>query len=112
MQLDRQVQTHCLYSHPQSDVVRITALEYDSDMDRQTELFLDIQPSAASHTACTEEASSHAKNIKDTAPVTTNSKEHPTFSQDSDGLEPQSQPIPDSTDHSIYQDTGQPREEY
>ena len=69
-QLDRQVQTHCLYSHPQSDVVRINAPEYDSDIDGQTDLLPDIQPLVALHTACTEEASSHAENIKeDTAPV-------------------------------------------
>ena len=112
-QLDRQVQTHCLYPHPQSDIVQINAPEYDSDIDGQTELLPDIQPSAASHTACTEEVSSHAKNTEeDTAPVTINSEEHPTFSQDSDRLEPQSQPVLDSTEHSVYQDIEQPREEY
>ena len=88
-QLDRQIQTHCLYPHPQSDAVQINALEYDSDIDGQTELLPDIQPSASLHTACTEEASSHAENIEeDTAPVTANSEENPTFSQDSDKLEP------------------------
>ena len=105
-QLDRQIQTHCLYPHPQSDVVQINAPEYDSDIDGQTELLLDIQPSASSRTAHTEEASSHAENIEeDTAPVTANSREHPTLSQDSDRLESQSQPVPDSTEHSVHQDT-------
>ena len=33
--LDRQIQTHCLYPHPQSDVVLINAPEYDSDTDGQ-----------------------------------------------------------------------------
>ena len=103
-QLNRQVKTHCLYPHPQSDVVQINAPEYDSDIDRQTDLLPDIQPSMAS---------SHAKNIQeDTAPDTTNSQEHTASSQDSDRLEPQSQPVPDNTDHSVYQDTEQPREEY
>ena len=112
-QLDRQVQTHCLYLHPQLDVVQINALEYDSDMDGQTDLLPDIQSSAALHTACTEEASLHAENIEeDAAPFTTSSKEHPALSQDSNRLEPQSQPVLDSTDHSVYQDTEQPREEY
>ena len=102
-QLNRQVQTHCLYPHPQSDVVQINAPEYDSNIDRQTDQLPDIQPSMALHTACTEEASSHAKNIQeDTAAVTTNSKEHPTSSQDSDRLECQSQPVLDSTEHSVY----------
>ena len=31
---------------------------------------------------------------------------------DSDRLKPQSQPVSDSTDHSVCQDTEQPREEY
>ena len=34
-QLDRQVQTHCLYPHPQSDVVQLNAPEYDPDIDGQ-----------------------------------------------------------------------------
>ena len=77
VQLNRQVQTHCLYTHPQSDIVQINVPEYDSDIDGQTDLLPDIQLSVASHTACTEEVSSHAENIKeDTAPVTTNSEEH------------------------------------
>ena len=82
-------------------------------IDGQTDLLPDIQSLMALHTACTAEASSHADNIKeDTAPVTANSKEHPTSLQDSNRLEPQSQPVPDNADHSVYQDTEQPREEY
>ena len=112
-QLDRQVQMNCLYPHPQLDVVHINAPEYDSDIDRQTDLLPDIQPSTASHTACTEEASLHAENIQeDTAPVTVNFGEHPASLQDSNRLEHQSQPVLDSTEHSVYQDTEQPREEY
>ena len=113
LQLYRQVQTHCLYPHLKSDIVQINPPGYDSNIDRQTELLPDIQPSVALHTACTEEVSSHAKSIKeDTAPVTTNSEEHPTLLQDSNRLEPQSQPVPDSIDHSVYQNTEQPREKY
>ena len=67
----------------------------------------------SSHTAHTEEVSSHVENTEeDTAPVTTNSGEHPMFLQDSDRLESQSQPVPDGTEHSVHQDTEQPREEY
>ena len=105
-QLDRQVQMHCLYPHPQSDVVQINAQEYESVIDGQTDLLSDIQTSMASHTASTAEASLHAENIQeDTTPVTTNSQEHTPSSQDSNRLEPQSQPVPDNTDHSVYQDT-------
>ena len=68
-------------------MVQINAPEYDSDIDGQTELLLDIQPSVSSHTAHTEEVSSNAKNTEeDTAPVTSNSGEHPAFLQDSDSL--------------------------
>ena len=112
-QLDRQIQTHCLYPHPQSDMVQINAPEYDSEIDGQTELLPDIKPSMSSYTAHIEEASSHAENIEeDTAPVTTNSREHLTFLQDSNRLESQSQPVLHSTEHSVHQDTEQPREEF
>ena len=94
-------------------MVQINAPEYDSDIDGQTKLLPDIQPSVSSHIAHTEEASSHAKNIKEnTVPVTANSGEHPTFPQDYDRLESQSKPVLDSTEHSVHQDTEQPREEY
>ena len=113
VQLDRQVQTHCLYPQSQLDVVQINAPEYDSDIDGQINLLPDIQPSTASHTASTAEESSHAKNIKeDAAPVAADSEQHTVPPQDSDRLEPQSQPVQDGTEHSVYLDTEQPREEY
>ena len=34
-QLNRQVQMHCLYPHPQSDVVKLNAPKYNLDIDRQ-----------------------------------------------------------------------------
>ena len=112
-QLDRQIQTHFLYPHSQFDLVQLNALEYDSDIDGQTELLPAIQPSASSHTKNTEEASSHAENTEeDSAPVTTNSKGHSILPQDSDRLESQSQPVLDSSEHSVHQDTEQSREEY
>ena len=112
-QLDRQIQTHCLYPHSQSDSVQLNVLEYDSDIDGQTELLPDIQPSASSHTKNTEEASSHGENTAEhPAPVTTNSEEHSTLPQDSDRLGSQSQPVLDSPEHSVHQDTEQSREDY
>ena len=112
-QLDRQIQTHCLYPHSQSDTVQLNAPEYDSDIDGQTELLLDIQPSASSHTKNTEEVSSHAENTtEDSAPVTANSEEHSVLPQDSDRLESQSQPVLNSSEHSVHQDTEQSREDY
>ena len=112
-QLDRQIQTHYLYPHSQSDTVQLNAPEYNSDTDGQTELLPDIQPSASSHTENTEEVSSHAKNTEeDSAPVTTNSKEHSALPQDSDRLESQSQPVPNCPEHSVHQKTEQSREDY
>ena len=112
-QLDRQIQTHFLYPHSQSDSIQLNAMEYDSDIDGQTELLLDIQPSVSSHTENTEEASSHAKNTaEDPTPVTTNSEEYSTLPWDSNRLESQSQPVPNSPEHSVHQDTEQSREGY
>ena len=104
---------HCLHPHPQSDVVQINAPKYDSDIDGQTDLLPGIQPSTASHTASTADEPAHAKNIQeDTVPVTANSKEHTVSLQASDRLQSQSQPVLDNTEHSVSQDTEQPREEY
>ena len=112
-QIDRRIQTHCLYPHSQSDAVQINALEYDSNIDGQTELLLDIQPSASSHTQNTEEASPHAENTtEDPALVTANSKEHSALPQDSDRLESQSQPVLNSPELSVHQDIDQSREDY
>ena len=112
-QLDRQIQTHCLYPHSQSGTVQLNALEYDSEIDGQTELLPDIQPSVSSHTQNTEEVSSHAENTtEDPASVTANSEEHSMLSQDSDRLESQSQPVLNSPEHSVQQDTEQSREDY
>ena len=81
----------CLYPHPQLDVVQINAPEYNSDIDGQTNLLPEIQPSTASHMASTAEESSNAKNIQeDTVSVAANSEEHTASLQDSDRLESQS----------------------
>ena len=112
-QLDRQVQMHCLYPHPQLDVVPINAPEYNSDIDGQTDLLPDIQSSTVLHTARTAEESPNAKNIQeDTVSDATNSEEHTASSQDTDRPESQSPPIPDNTDHLVQQDTEQPRTEH
>ena len=67
-QIDRQVQMHCLYPHPQSDVVQLNAPEYNPDIDGQTDQVPNIQSSVASHTASTAQQSLNAKNVKkDTA---------------------------------------------
>ena len=42
VQLNSQVQTHCLHPHPQSDVVQLNAPKYDPDIDRQPDPVTDI----------------------------------------------------------------------
>ena len=112
-QLDRQVQMHCLYPNPQSDVVQLNAPKYNLDIDGQTDPVLDIQSSTALHTAITAQHSPNAKNVKeDTASDTTNSEQHTASSPDTNRPESQSPPVPDNTDDPGYQDTEQPRAEH
>ena len=33
--LDRQIQIHCIYPHPQSDVIQLNAPDYNPDIDRE-----------------------------------------------------------------------------
>ena len=112
-QLDRQVQTYCLYPYPQLDVVQINAPDYNSDIHGQTDLLPDIEPSTASRTASMSEESLNAKNIQeDTVSDATNSEEHTASLQDTDRPESHSPPVLDNTDHSVHQDTEQPRAEH
>ena len=62
-QLDKQIQTHCLYPHSQTDLVQINAPEYNSNIDGQIDTLPDIQLQVLSHAKNTEE---------DSAPVTVN----------------------------------------
>ena len=99
-QLDRQVQTHCLYPHPQSDAVQLNAPDYDLDIDRQPDPVIDLQ-------------SPNAKSIKeDTMPNITNSEQHTALSTDTN--RPQSQPSSalDDIDHPGYQDNTHSRAEH
>ena len=78
MQLDRQVKMHCLYPHPQLNVVQLNAPDYDPDIDGQPDPVIDIQ-------------SLNAENkTEDTMPNTANSEQHTALSMDTN--RPQSQP--------------------
>ena len=78
VQLEKQIQTHCLYPHSQTDVVQINAPEYDLDINRQLDIRLLVP--------------SHVNNTQEPAPVTTNSDEDSMLPQDSDQFEPQPKP--------------------
>ena len=90
MQLDKQIQTHCLYPHSQTDSVEINAPEYDSNTDSQTDTLPDKQPQVPSHAENTEE---------DSAPVTAKSEEYSTLPQDSDRFESQSESVQNSAEY-------------
>ena len=102
-QLDKQIQTHCLYPHSQTDSVQINAPEYNSDIDSQTDTLPDIQPQVPSHAKNTEE---------DSVPVIANSEEYSTLPQDSDRFESQSESVQNPAEYSLHQDTEQFREQH
>ena len=100
VQLDRQVQTHCLYPHPQSDVVQLNASEYDPDIDRQLDPVTDIQ-------------SPNAETVKeDTVPDTSKSEHHTALSPNTNRPEHQPSEVSADTDHPVYHDDEQPRAEH
>ena len=104
---------HCLYPHPQSDVVQLNAPKYDLDIDGQPNPVTDIQSHVALCTASTTEQSPNAENVKeDTTPVTTNSEPHTASSPDTNRPESQPSSVSDDMDHPGYQDTKQPRAEH
>ena len=77
VQLDKQVQIHCLYPHPQSDVVQLNAPEYDPDIDGQLDPVTDVP-------------STNAETVKeDTTPDTSKSEHHTALSSNTTRPEPQ-----------------------
>ena len=64
-QLEKQIQTHGLYSHSQTDSVQMNAPEYESDMDGQIDTLPDLQ--------------SHAKNNQEEPTPATGNSEDPEF---------------------------------
>ena len=42
--LDKQIQMHCIYPHPQSDTVQLNAPDHDPDIDREPNSINAIQP--------------------------------------------------------------------
>ena len=65
-QLERQIQTHCLYPHSQTDSVQINTPKYDSDINGRIDTLPDLQ--------------SHAKNKQEEPTPTTGDSEDPELS--------------------------------
>ena len=66
--LDKQVQIHCIYPHPQLDIIPLNAPDYDPDIDRDPDPVTDAQPPNAK------------PNKEDTSTGTPKSEDHPTIS--------------------------------
>ena len=90
VQLEKQIQTHCLYPHSQTDSVQINAPEYDSDIDGQIDTLPDSQ--------------SHAENNQEEPTPTTGESEHPKLSQDTNRTDPQPESVQNPAEHSLHQD--------
>ena len=93
VQLDKQVQIHCLYPHPQLDVIQLNATDYDLDIDGQ------LDP-------VTEILSPNAETAKgDTPPDISKSEHH-------NAISPQPSEVSADTDHPEYPGGEQPRAEH
>ena len=99
-QLDKQVQIHCLYRHPQSDVIQLNTPDYNPDIDGQLDPGTDIQ-------------SPNAETVKeDTPPDTSKSEHHTAISPTTNRPEPQPSEVSAYTDHPEYPSSEQPRVEH
>ena len=74
--LDKQVQIHCIYPHPQLDVIQLNAPNYDPDIDGDPDPVTDIQPLNAK--SGKEDTSTGTPKSEDhtTIPPITNRSEH------------------------------------
>ena len=74
--LDKQVQIHCLYPHPQLDVIQLNAPDYDPHIDGDLDPATDVQPPNAQSDK--EDTSTDIPKPEDhtTIPPITNRPEH------------------------------------
>ena len=76
VQLDKQVQIHCIYPHPQSDVIQLNAPDYVPNIDGDPDPVIDVQPPNAK--SSTEDTSTGTPKSEDhnTIPSVTSRPEH------------------------------------
>ena len=98
-QLDKQVQIHCLYPHPQSDVIQLNAPDYNLDIDGEPDPATDVQ-------------SLNAESTKEDTPTDTSKPEDCTaISPTTNKPEHQPSEVSADTDHTEYHSSEQPRAE-
>ena len=94
--LDKQVQIHCLYPHPQSDVIQLNTPDYDPDIDGDLDPSTDVQPPNA------ESAQ------EDTSKDTPKPEDHTTVSPITNRPEHQPSEVLPDIDHTEYDNIEQP----
>ena len=100
VQLDKQVQIHCIYPHPQPDVIQLNTPDYDPDIDREPAPTIDEQsPNAESAKEDTLTATSKPGDCT-AIPLPTNRPEH------------QSSEVSADTDHTEDDSSEQTRAEH
>ena len=74
--LDRQIQIHCIYPHPQSDVIQLNAPDYNPDIDGDPDRVAEVQPLNAK--TSTEDTSTGTPKSEDHTTISplTNRPEH------------------------------------
>ena len=74
--LDKQVQIHCIYPHPQSDVIQLNAPDYDPDADEDPDPVTDVQPPNAKSSKEDTSTGTPKSENHNTISLTTNRPEH------------------------------------
>ena len=89
-QLEKEIQTHCLYPHSQTDPVQVNAPEYNSDIDDQIDTLPDLQ--------------SHVENNQEEPTPDTGDSEDPKLPQDTNRTDPQPKSVQNPAEYSPHQD--------
>ena len=89
-QLERQIQTHCLYPYSKTDSVEVNATKCNSDIDGQIDTLPDLQ--------------SHAKSNQEEPTPTTDNSEDLELSQDTKRTDPEPKSVQNPAQYSPHQD--------
>ena len=99
--LNKQVQIHCLYPHPQSDVIQLNTPDYDPDIDGDLDPATDVQPPNI-------QPSNAQSDREDTSTGTLKAEDHTTISLITNRTEHQPSEVLPDIDSTAYNNVGQP----
>ena len=98
--LDKQIQTHCIYPHSQSDTIQLNAPDYDPDIDREPDSVNAVQPL-------------NADSVKeDTFTGTSKPEDHTTICPTTNRSEHQSSEVPSDIQDNEYNNIKQQQAEH